>query len=269
MFQKELEIKLNKTSKAKLKIGIDNVIGNVNYHYDFRSNFVSKNRTIIVWLPPSYKKEKEKHYPVLYMHDGQNVFDPKTSYVGFDWRADETVTKLIKQNKIEEIIIVAIYNTSDRLDEYSDCHKGENYLKFIIYELVPFIDINYRTIRKKENTAVMGSSMGGLSSLLMVLKHFDYFSKAACLSSSFYFGNNKIFKLIDDYNFEKKHLKIYFDCGEDGKKDAQRMFSSLISKGLSLGEDFDFFYDKGAVHSETAWANRLERPLLFLFGKKN
>jgi predicted alpha/beta superfamily hydrolase len=249
-----------------MKIG--QVVGHVEYHYNFKSNFLEQSRTIIVWLPPGYKKNVEKFYPVLYAHDGQNVFDPKTSYIGYEWQLDETSSRLIRKGKMEEIIIVAIYNTPDRLEEYSDSEKGNNYMKFIVDELVPFIDSNYRSFKDRYNTATIGSSLGGLISLLLAWKHSETFSKAACLSSSFYYDNYKIFKMIEDYSGIKKDLKIYLDSGEDGKHDAQKMFTLLSAKGFIIGDDIDYFYDYGANHSELAWANRLERPLLFLFGKK-
>lgn len=265
MFE-QLETEKHRTA-VKKKIGSDKIIGTVKYHAGFTSKFQIKPRTIIVWLPPSYEKSS-KNYPVLYMHDGQNILDPKTSFAGFDWRIDETLTKLIKRNIVEEIIVVGIYNTSDRLEEYSDTLKGHNYRRFISEELKPFIDDTYRTLPDRENTAVMGSSMGGLCSLLTILNHSSVFSKAACISSSFYYNGDSAFRAIQNIITVKRSVKIYLDSGDDGRMDAQRMFAVLTSKGFKIGEDLDYFYDKGAVHSEIAWANRLERPLKFFFEKK-
>lgn len=255
-----------KKSKKEKSSGKNKIIGQVKYHQRFKSNYVEKERDIIVWLPPSYNKSVN-NYPVLYMHDGQNLMDPKTAYVGYDWRVDEVTTQLIKQNKIHEIIVVGIYNTPDRLEEYSDSEKGERYRRFIVSELKPFIDENYRTITSRESTAIMGSSMGGLCSMLMILNYSQIFSKAACLSSSFYYHHDKIFRSIQNIKSVKRSVKIYLDSGEDGKYDAQKMFFELSLRGFKIGEDIDYFYDAGAQHTELDWAKRLDRPLKFFFGK--
>lgn len=248
--------------------GSEAITGQVEYHRGFQSAFTGTSRDIIVWLPPSYKKKTGKSYPVLYVHDGQNIFDPKTSYAGSDWRLDETLTRLINADEIEEIIVVGIYNTPERLEEYSDSEKGIEYRRFIIEELRAFIKEKYRVSEERENTGVMGSSMGGLASFLMVWYRSDIFMKAAALSSSFYYDNGKMFKIIESYQGDRKPLKIYLDSGDDGKRDAQKMFSLLTQKGYIIGDDIDYYFDRGALHTESAWANRLERPLKFLFGKK-
>ena len=113
----------------------EEIVGKVEYHKEIFSPILNNKRDIVVWLPIGYNPQRnpDKKYPVLYMHDGQNIMDPKTAFVGKDWRVDETVMKLIKQKKIKEIIVVGIYNSPDRLDEYSWTEKGQNYLKFISY----------------------------------------------------------------------------------------------------------------------------------------
>jgi len=258
---------MKKKTPGKIKI-----IGKVEYHKKFYSKYLDNKRGIIVWLPPSYLpagkagKKSGKRYPVLYMHDGQNIMNPRTSFAGVDWRVDETVTDLIKRKKIPEIIIVGIFNTKDRLDEYSDSSKGKDYMKFIIKELKPFIDSNYKTLRDKNNNAVMGSSLGGLISFLLVWNYPKVFSKAASLSGSFYFDSEKVIKMVRKEQ-KKKKMEIYLDHGEDGLKEGQKMFCALTVKGYLLGKDIDYFYDIGAGHNEADWAERLERPLKFLFGK--
>jgi len=259
-------------SKVRRKAGqaVDEIMGNVIYHKDFSSSHLNNTRDVIVWLPPGYNQQKNsgKRYPVLYMNDGQNILDPKTAYAGKDWRVDETVTKLIKQKKIKEIIIVGVYNTPDRLDEYCWSEKGQNYLKFLVKELKPFIDNNYRTILKKESTAIMGSSMGGLISFYAAWHYPNTFAMAGCLSSSFYFNNDRSINQVADYEGPKKHVHFYIDHGEDGSIRGQRMFVELSKKGYLIGHDLDYYYAPGAEHNETEWAARLERPLLFFFGEK-
>ncbi len=202
------------------------------------------------------------------MHDGQNLIDPSTSFIGVDWQADETVSKLIKAGRLKELIIVGINNTKDRLEEYSDSKTGNNYIRFLIEELKTFIDSNYRTLADSKNTAIMGSSMGGLISFLTAWKHPDVFSMAGCMSSSFYYDDDKIFNTVKEYHKPPKGLKIYIDHGEDGLIRGQRMFALLTQMGFIIGTNIDYFYAPGAEHNEAAWADRLPRPLLFFFGNE-
>jgi predicted alpha/beta superfamily hydrolase len=261
------EIKKSRRKPGQEK---DEIVGKVEYHKDVFSPILDNKRDIVVWLPIGYNPQKNpnKRYPVLYMHDGQNIMDPKTAYVGKDWRVDETVMKLIKQKKIKEIIVVGIYNSPDRLDEYSWTEKGQKYLKFIVTELKPFIDSSYKTLPDKENTAIMGSSMGGLISFYAAWHYPEVFSMAGCLSSSFYFNNDRSIKQVEEYTGHKKHVKFYIDHGEDGNVRGQRMFVELSKKGYVIGQDIDYYYAPGAEHNEREWAKRLERPLLFFFGTK-
>lgn len=253
--------------RKKISKGKVPVIGNVEYHRRIYSRILDSNRDFFVWLPASYGENLSKNYPVLYMHDGQNLIDPKTSFAGKDWQVDETVTKLIREHRIKEIIVVGIHNSADRLEEYSDSERGKIYRKFLIEDLKPFIDSKYRTLTDNKNTAVMGSSMGGLASFLIAWNHPDVFSMAGCLSSSFYYNDDKVFKMLDEYTGPKKPVKFYIDHGEDGLIRGQKMLCKLTQMGYVIGTDLDYFYARGAEHNETEWAKRLERPLLFFFGK--
>lgn len=256
-----------KKSAGKFYRGRKRIVGEVRFHRKFHSDYLDNDRDIFVWLPPSYSSLNEKKYPVLYMHDGQNLINPDTSFAGIDWQVDETVTKLIKADRMKEIIVVGINNTKDRLEEYSDSEKGNNYINFMINELKPFIDSQYRTLTDSKNTAVMGSSMGGLISFLAAWKHPEVFSMAGCMSSSFYYDDDKIFDLVNN-NKPPKGLKLYIDHGEDGLTRGQKMFALLTIMGFVIGTNIDYFYAPGADHNEKAWAERLERSLLFFFGKQ-
>jgi len=255
-----------KFQKKRLK-GKIAVIGNVEYHREMYSRILDTKRDLFVWLPAGYEENSVKKYPVLYMHDGQNLIDPKTSFAGKDWQVDETITRLLAEHKIKEIIVVGINNSNYRLEEYSDSEKGERYRKFLIEELKAFVDSKYRTLSDNKNTAIMGSSMGGLASFLTVWKYPEVFSMAGCMSSSFYYNDDKVFKMLDEYIGPKKHIKIYIDHGEDGLVRGQKMFCKLTQMGYVIGTDLDYFYVRGAEHNETEWAKRLERPLIFFFGK--
>ncbi|MCX6142190.1 MAG: alpha/beta hydrolase-fold protein, partial [Ignavibacteriales bacterium] len=248
------------------------ITGTVKYHRGLSGEGLKYVRDVIVWLPPSYEKETQKRYPVLYMHDGQNVFDPSTSFLGSDWRADEVADSLIRAGAIEELVIVGINNSPDRMSEYSDTPAGRSYAKFVVERLKPFIDSIYRTKPSRETTAVMGSSLGGLISLYFAWWYPEVFSKAGCLSTTVIPGNrDEVLKEIRAYQGPRKNLRLYFDVG--GKEyGLLRGFSALAStlkeRGYEEGKDLEFFLDEGATHNEMAWSQRLWRPMEFMFGRK-
>ena len=249
------------------------ITGVVRYHRGLQGAGLNYARDVIVWLPPGYAKERNKRYPVLYMHDGQNIIDPSTSFIGYDWHMDEVADSLIKAGAIEEIIIVGISNSPDRTPEYSDTRLGRNYASFVVHTLKPLIDSTYRTKPDAANTAVMGSSMGGLISFLFSWWYPDVFSKAGCLSSAFLVDDKKTLEEVRDYNGSRKNIRIYMDCGTVDleaqlRPGSEEMGKILEEKGYKRGPEFDYFRDDGAVHNERAWANRVWRPLTFLFGKQ-
>ena len=249
------------------------ITGSVQYH----KNFTYKNlkpRDIIVWLPPDYEKNVDKKYPVLYMHDGQNIIDPATANFGVDWQIDETATNLINQNKIEPLIIVGINNTSDRRTEYSHTELGKTYMEFIVNKLKPFIDENYRTLKDRENTAVGGSSMGGLISFMMVWEYSSIFSKAICMSPAFKIDGRDInyVRRVRADKMMRPPIEIYIDNG--GKElekilapGIDEMITVLVNRGFRLNENLFVEFDFDAAHFESAWAERMHIPLIEFFGK--
>lgn len=251
------------------------VAGQITGKVEYYKNFVIdglKPRDIIIWLPPNYEKETNMRYPVLYMHDGQNIFDPRTSSMFIDWQVDETADSLIRNGEIEPIIIVGMNNTDDRSTEYSDTPLGRLYMKFIIEKVKPFVDSKYRTLTDAKNTAVAGSSMGGLISMMCAWEHPEVFSKAACFSPAFKIGNIDYVKKVLEYSGKKKEISLYIDNG-GVDLDAQllpgvnEMVSALEKKGFVKDEDLFVYIDKTATHNEAAWAKRVWRPLKIFFGK--
>ena len=248
------------------------ITGVVKYHRNIKGEGI-KQRDIIVWLPTSYETSLKKQYPVLYMHDGQNIFDPITSYINVDWQIDETADSLISNGKMEEIIIVGIYNTVDREEEYSNSPQGQLYMRFLVNIVKPFIDETYRTLPGVNSTATMGSSMGGLISFLLVWNYPKVFSQAGCLSPAFIYNKNNSVKLVEQYRGSTKPIRIYIDNGGVGLEDilqpgCERMLRALQRKGFKIGENLEWFYDEHAEHSERAWAKRVWRPLIFMYSKK-
>lgn len=228
-------------------------------------------RDVQVWLPPGYGRSgpAEKRYPVLYMHDGQNVFDPQTSTLGIAWEADRTAGRLIGEGRIEEIIIVAVNHTPDRIREYSDSPPGRNYMRFITGVLKPFIDENYSTDPARESCAVIGSSMGALITLLLAWKFTGTFGMAGCLSPVFVIDDVDVRPLIR--NSPKPPVKIYIDNGGRGldhrlQAGCDLTLSELALKGFIKRRDLEWHFDRDDDHSEEAWRKRFWRPLLFFFG---
>jgi len=243
------------------------ITGTVKYYHNFESHDLKYTRDVMVWLPPSYAKSPNKRYPVLYAHDGQNVFKPASVYGG-EWRLDEIADSLIKAKATEEFIIVAINNTPDRWVEYSGTPEGMNYIKFIANNLKPFIDKNYRTKPDKNNTAAMGSSMGGLISFYMVWLYPNVFGKAACLSSGFAYDDGKI---LDKFSASTRKLpgaQLYLDCGDQDLDKyflvANEKMKTLLDKHSEIQVLYKVF--PGEAHNEYAWSKRLATPLNFLFG---
>jgi predicted alpha/beta superfamily hydrolase len=245
------------------------ITGEVRYHKNFKGRSVLP-RDIIVWLPPSYDSLHDRFYPVLYMQDGQNVIDPLTSSFGIDWQIDEVADSLIRVKSIQELIVVGIYNTTKRGQEYNNTNMGSIYLNFIIEELKPFIDKVYNTLPDKNNTAICGSSSGGLISFKMIWEYSDVFSKAACISPAFKIGNIDYVAPVRDYLGAKKNVKIYIDNGGIGLEEQlqpgiNEMIAALLEKGFVENEDLLFVKDTLAEHNESAWSKRVYRFLEFLF----
>lgn len=247
------------------------VTGKVFYHKSFVIDGL-KPRDIFVWLPPNYDEQKEKRYPVFYMHDGQNLIDPRTSSMFIDWQIDEVADSLILIGEVEPFIIVGMNNTDDRGTEYSNTPLGKLYERLAVEKIKPFIDANYRTLSDAKNTAVGGSSMGGLISMLFAWDYPNVFSKAACFSPAFKFTNYNYVTIVEKDNSPKKDLKLYIDNGGVGlemilQPGVDDMIKVLKEKGYEEGKDLQVFIDPKAEHNEVAWAKRIWRPIKFFFGK--
>ncbi len=247
------------------------VTGKVIYHEKF---FVDglKPRDIFVWFPPNYDKNVNERYSVFYMHDGQNLVDPKKSNTFIDWQVDETADSLIRSGEVKPFIIVGINNTDDRSTEYSDTPLGSLYMKLIVENIKPFIDKNYRTLTDRSNTAVGGSSMGGLISFLIAWKHSDVFSKAACFSPAFKYRDYNYVKSINEYTGAKKDILFYIDNGGVGLESILQpgvddMIATLLTKGYQKDKDLFVVIDKKAEHNEAAWAKRAWFPMMLFFKK--
>lgn len=229
-------------------------------------------RDLLVWLPPNYYEDTTAYFPVLYMHDGQNLFDPSSSTFGIDWQIDETADSLIRQGVIEPIIIVGIEHTSLRMSEYTYNDTGRLYMDYVVNVVKPYIDSNFRTLPAREHTATGGSSAGGLISFILLWEYNHIFSKAACFSPAFKINHIDFVKEVQNYAGEKKQILAYIDNGGIGIENRlqpgiDEMLNVLREKDYLDDRDFIFFRDENADHSESAWAKRVWRPLKLFFSK--
>lgn len=244
--------------------------GRLVLHTQFASKILNNKRDVMVWLPPGYDSNRYRRYPVLYAHDGQNLFDPQTAYIGIDWQIGKTAEALIQQKRVKPFIIVGLYNTPARQEEYTPIH-GRSYAEFIIREVMPFIDHQYRTAQGRMKTGVLGSSLGGLISFYMAWWYPEYFSMAGCLSASWMWQGTRVFKDIAPLMKPRQKMKIYMDHGSEGVEGNNaaifyKMRNTLVAKGFALGKDLEYFYGVGDRHDEASWARRVWRPLEFFFG---
>jgi len=262
------------------------ITGDIRPHKSFHSNILKNDREVIVFLPPDYDASKNKRYSVFYMHDGQNLFDGATSFIpGQEWRVDETAERLIAAGKIEPLIIVGVYNTKDRIDEYTPAAdakyklggKADLYGRMLVEELKPFIDSQYRTKPDAKHTGLAGSSLGGLASLYLALKYPNVFGSAGVVSPSVWFAGKHILHYVESLP-KKPNVRIWIDIGtKEGRTpeeaqqtvdDARLLRDVLVKKGWKPGKDLNYFEAEGAEHNEAAWATRVESILTFLFPRK-
>lgn len=252
----------------------------IKVHENFGSRHLDHPRNVLVYLPPGYGENAEQRYPVLYMHDGQNLYNPEDAFGGIVWAVDETAQRLILAGEISPLIIVGIYNAGGaRLDEYTPVAatrgkmrgqggNADNYGRMIIEELKPFIDGEYLTRPEREFTGLGGSSLGGLVSLHLGLKRPDVFSRLAVLSPSVWWANNQIIREAAKIG-ERLPLRIWLDIGKrEGPKikhQVRALKEILLANGWRNNEDLAYFEIPEARHEESAWAARFGEVLKFLY----
>lgn len=240
------------------------------------SAYLGPTRDIVVYKPPGYDTSPARRYPVLYMHDGQNLMDPATSAFGVAWEVDDTATALIGEGRIEPVIIVGIYNTADRMSEYTPVPDPEygggdadDYGRFIVEELKPDIDATYRTKPEAAVTGLAGSSLGGLVSLYLGLAESDVFGRLGVVSPSVWWADRYIVGRVEALQ-AKLPLKIWLDMGtaEGGGgavDDARALRDALVAEGWVEGADLIYREYPGAAHDEGAWAARTDDILEALY----
>jgi predicted alpha/beta superfamily hydrolase len=252
--------------------------GTLDHIRGFHSDVLGNDRDITIYLPPGYNDRGDVRYPVLYMNDGQNLFEPQRAFIpGQHWRLAEAADEKIGARTARPMIIVGIDNTGpSRIDEYAPTHdaarkgggKADDYGRLIIEELKPIIDAQYRTLPDRSNTALGGSSLGGLATLHLGLTHPAAFGNLAVMSPSVWWDRREILDEVDRFSAPHRP-RIWLDMGGregvDGLTDARLLRDRLLRKGWQDDDDFHYFEDRRADHSERAWAKRVPAVLEFLF----
>jgi predicted alpha/beta superfamily hydrolase len=261
----------------------DTIAGDVRLHAAFPSAVLHNQRDIVVYLPPSYRKDKKRRFPVLYLQDGQNVFDARTSAFGVEWQLDEAAERLIGEGAIEEIIMVGVYNTEARMSEYTPPWSErpgtggiDGYARFLLDEVKPFIDETYRTLPEAPYTGIMGSSLGGLSALYLGLRFPHVFSRIGAVSPSLWFGHAAALRWVEQMPriegckrlwlcagaLESRAPNSDFSYAIEGIRQMKRI---LVSRGLVEGHSLFYCEDENGRHDEASWAARSPMILQALY----
>jgi predicted alpha/beta superfamily hydrolase len=252
-------------------------------HRNFHSVYLPDDRDVIVYVPPCYDDEPRRTYPVLYMHDGQNLFDGQTSFVkGRTWQVREHADAAIEAGEIEPLVIVGIYNTGERrIAEYTHepskqlgGGEADRYGLLLTRELMPWIASQYRVRQDREATGLGGSSLGGLVTLFLALRHAEYFGKLAVLSPSAWWNHRSILGYLNERAPQIwDRPRLWLDVGDkEGAKtlrDAEQLARRLKANGWRPGETLHFERIHGGTHDEASWATRVRPMLRFLFPAQN
>jgi predicted alpha/beta superfamily hydrolase len=262
-----------------LSAGTPDLHRRLRLHRTFTSRHLPDARDLIVYLPPGYDLELHRTYPILYLQDGQNLFDPATSFIqGRTWQIREHADAAIKAGEVEPLIIVGIYNTGDRrLAEYTherDWRHGggeaAQYARLLTQDLFPFIASRYRVRSDRESTGIGGSSLGGLVSLYIGLTNPESFGKLAVLSPSVWWNHKSILGYLNERApqiWERPHL--WLDVGEkEGRRtlqDAEQLYRRLKANGWIPGQTLHFERIPDGTHDEVSWSRRVRPMLRFLY----
>ncbi len=245
----------------------------------FASTIFGNTRDLTIYLPPGYQERESLRYPVLYMQDGQNLFDPERAYVpGQSWLLHEAADRAIANRKAAPMIIVGIDHAgAGRIDEFTPTRepqrnaggKADDYARLLIEEVKSMTDATFRTRPDRSATAVGGSSLGGLLSMYVGLRHPEVFGAIAAMSPSVWWHDRVILNVVDQFSSPARP-RIWLDIGgrEGGEalQDARLLRNHLTARGWDLRSDLRFFEDRRADHSERAWARRARAMLEYLFG---
>ena len=244
----------------------------------FTSTALPSTRGVWIYLPPTYLENQAARFPVLYMHDGQNLFSKDTAFGGNEWKVDETLDAGAYDGSIREVIVVGVENTAARIDELTPTSdpgygggKLPQYLAMVRTEIKPLVDATFRTIPGREATGIMGSSLGGLASSHAGVVAADVFGLVGAMSPSTWWDDRMILgEVATTPTKPARPLRVYVDCGDaqDGLEDTKDLAAGYEAVGYTKGKDFSYVVQPGAKHNEIYWAQRLPVALSFLLGKR-
>ena len=304
--RKEIVHKSKDAKQEVKKIPVPDVKGKLEHLKDFASELI-RPRPIDIWLPENYEAESADHFPVIYMHDGQMIFHhEESSLAGMDlfWDVDKTITKLTNENKIRPAIVVAVWmsdwakgargaefmpqkvvpsevwkemlkdSDSFATEVGGESISSDNYLRFFVEELKPFVDNNYRTLTGKEETFIAGSSMGGLISAYAIAEYPEIFGGAACLSTDWSIADGLAVDWFNKNWPSAGENRVYFDYGTETFDALYEPYQLEMDKvmrkyGYVEGEDWITRRFEGDDHHPKAWRERFHIPLEFLLGTNN
>jgi predicted alpha/beta superfamily hydrolase len=243
----------------------------------FTSTFLNNTRAVYVYLPPTYLENTTARMPVVYMHDGQNLFDPRASFGGVTWGVPQTMDAAANDGRFREAIIVGPENTANRIGEYTPTTDaqygggdGDAYLRMLVEELKPKVDTELRTRPNREDTVLIGSSLGGLISSYAGLRKASTFGVIGAMSPSVWWDNRTLLGLIAGTTTPRP-LRVYVDSGDsgpsnDGVTDTAALAAAYRSLGYVDATTLKYVVQPGATHTESAWASRLPAAFEFLLG---
>ncbi|MBX3187766.1 MAG: alpha/beta hydrolase [Labilithrix sp.] len=247
----------------------------------FVSQKLPSTRGLWVYLPPTYLENTEARMGVLYMHDAQNLFSPSTAFGGNEWKVDETLDAGAEDGSIREVIVVGVENTPARIDELTPTNvpaygggKADAYVAMIVDEIKPKIDAELRTLPAREQTAIMGSSLGGLVSAYAGVRRADVFGLVGAMSPSTWWDGTMILGEISSLATKPaRPIRVYVDSGDSGPSNDDVANTTLLAQryravGYADDQDLRHVVQAGAQHSETYWASRLPAALAFLLGPR-
>jgi len=255
---------------------------------------LNNTRDIIVYTPPSYYENTLKTQTnILVMQDGQNLFNASTSYAGVAWDCQDTVNSYVVQGLMEEVLIIGVYNTPDRIDEYTysydPCYttdfrgncvggggKGDLYLDFLIENVIPWVSTMFRIDTERINLGILGSSLGGLISCYGAWTRPSVFSKGGCMSSSFWWNYRDFNEVILATYPKPADETIYLDSGNccpiptgDDHYQTAQVRNTMESLGLTMNQTLFYYLDEGGQHSEYYWGQRFWVPMTDLYPPSN
>jgi predicted alpha/beta superfamily hydrolase len=260
-------------------------VGDLRLH-EFRSRVFRNTRFLRVWLPPGYDdaKNSDRHFPVLYLNDGQNLFEAAASFTGVEWQADETADRLIREGAVPPMIIVGLDNAGqDRLREYMPHRSmhpvmlrvlGRRYPDFLIKEVMPFVEETYRIATSPENTGLGGSSLGALIALYTVMARPGVFGRLLIESPSLWASNRQAIKESRTVRIWPERIYLAAGTAEAGSPERDRTvvddvreLAAILRRAVLSEKRLRLVIKDGAGHTESAWAERFPEAMRFLFGE--